>query len=771
MAALPRSSAKTAIATILALAGAGGLAWLGASVAADVIESRTDDAVTASLHEGGFDWADVETSGLQVRLSGTAPSEVARFRAIAQVGQMVDPGRIDDRIEVASSKAIATPDFSIELLRNDEGISLIGLVPAQTDREALVAELSKLTSGKPVTDLLETADYAVPDGWDSAFRYGLTTLRDLRRAKVSIQAGHVAITAITDSAEARNRLEAELRRRKPSDVSLASEINAPRPVITPFTLRFLIDENGPHFDACSADTEEARTRILAAAAAAGVTGGVTGSADCHLGLGVPSPKWAEAVLPAIAAVRALGAGSVTFSDADVALSAPATVTQEAFDEAVAKLQTALPVPFSLQAELEQAEERPQGPAEFTARMTAQGVTLRGRITDERMREAVESFARARFGNIDSALRTDDSVPAGWTVRVIAGLEAMAELKDGTVKVTPDTVSLTGITGSRTGSDTAARALSRRLGEGARYQLGLHYDARLDPLSGLPSGTECVDRMNTVMQESEIGFATNSVAIAGDIAPVMQRMAEAMQDCEAFRIEVGGHTDSRGRAEVNQRLSDGRAASVLKAMASAGLPVTHLTSKGYGDSQPVESNDTEEGREANRRIEFRLVSDTPVETTAPAAAPMVSGVTQAAPETAPDAAPETTPAQAPTDVGQPAPAATPDAATPEPLATEAAAETTPEITTAATELVSRLLATDLADEHETPAHLAHPRSPAEAADAGAAAAAALSLGIPLDFAAPDGDTEPSQAEIDAIPVNEADETTPRPAPRPQAGTNP
>lgn len=273
--------------TVLALAGAGGLAWLGGNLAADQVETRTEQAIRQLLEQGGFDWASVETDGLQVRLSGTAPSEVARFRAVAQVGQTIAPGRIDDQIEVAQSDAIAAPGFSVELLRNDEGISLIGLVPAQTDRQAMVRDLSRLTGGKPVTDLLETADYAVPDGWDSALRYGLAALGDLRRSKISIAPGRVAVTAITDSPEARARLEGELRRRKPADVTLVSEINAPRPVITPFTLRFLIDEDGPRFDACSADGDEARDRILAAASAAGAKG----IARCQIGLGAPAPAW------------------------------------------------------------------------------------------------------------------------------------------------------------------------------------------------------------------------------------------------------------------------------------------------------------------------------------------------------------------------------------------------------------------------------------------------------------------------------------------------
>ena len=60
----------------------------------------------------------------------------------------------------------------------------------------------------------------------------------------------------------------------------------------------------------------------------------------------------------------------------------------------------------------------------SALVEAGGVSLRGRIADERMRDAVESLARSRFNHVDSALRTDETVPEGWTLRVIAALEAL-----------------------------------------------------------------------------------------------------------------------------------------------------------------------------------------------------------------------------------------------------------------------------------------------------------------------------------------------------------
>ena len=104
---------------------------------------------------------------------------------------------------------------------------------------------------------------------------------------------------MTDSEEAKRRLETALSRRAPDGLRLALDMSAPRPVITPFTLRFGIDADGARFDACSADTEEARDRILGAAAEAGLSGQGKLHASgwaCRRAAGrmprsLPSPSW------------------------------------------------------------------------------------------------------------------------------------------------------------------------------------------------------------------------------------------------------------------------------------------------------------------------------------------------------------------------------------------------------------------------------------------------------------------------------------------------
>lgn len=718
-----RRRISTAMASLIALAGAGVLCWWAAHSAAGFIEQRSREDVQLALSTGGQDWAEVTTDGLRVRLAGTAPSEVERFRAITQAGTAVDSSRIVDEMTVASAEALTPPDFKVELLRDGDGISLIGLVPISTDRENLVRMLKNETAAPQVTDMLESADYTVPEGWDEAMSFGLRAAQLAARAKISIAPGLVRVTAIADSRAEKGRLETELKRARPEAIRLITEVSAPRPVIAPFTLRFLIDEEGARFDACAADNDGGRARILDAA----VRAGATGKPGCTLGLGAPSPNWADAAVAAIDAVGQLGAGSVTLSDADIALIAPASVEQAAFDEVVARLEQGLPRVFSLQARRERVEDVEQGPPEFVASLAGErSLSMRGRITDARMREAVDSFARSRFSSVQSLLRSDSEVPGGWTVRVVAALEAMDGLASGTVEVTPERVVLSGISGDPDAAERIAAILAERLGPGARYDLSLRYDRRQDPALNLPDGEECTHRLNIILSESEIGFEPSKSTIAGDPAPTLARMAEVMENCADFQMEAGGHTDSQGSEGFNADLSRARAQALVTAMTEAGIDTTNMTSRGYGESRPIAGNETEEGREENRRIEFRLLSERPVRSEPLADPVTLSGTTKevAAPRSG---------ERVGTDDG-------PAADTPAP---EAAAQP------------------------ERDADAPEPAGPPMPQLAGAAPATApATVGVSEEFLTLD-----EREENIRLPVHTPDENTPRPAPRPGEAEGP
>lgn len=596
-------------ATIALFTLAAGGAWLAASGAATVIEDRSHTAIARALESAGHDWVTLHTDGLQVVLSGTARSEAERFQALSLAGSVVDAARVIDNMQVTPPEELEPPRFSIELLRNDDGVSLIGLVPRSYDREALIARVDRLAETGSVADMLERAEHPAPDGWGAAVSLGLDALEMMPRSKISISADRVSITALAESAEDKRELETRLRRAAPDGLELALDLAAPRPVIAPFTLRFVMDGSGAaRFDACAADTESARERILRA----GIAAGAPGTSRCAIGLGVPSTSWSEAAELSITALAGLGHGTLTMSNADVSLDVPATVEEAQFERIVAELDADLPDIFSLSASRRTAESEEAGEAdrahEFVAHLSEEGeVELRGRLPDEAFRTVVESYARSRFGMgaVSSATGLNDELPDGWPMRVLAGIEALAELHSGQVTVNSDTVELRGVTGNPDSSDVVSRLLAEKLGEDTRFALDIDYEERLDPVASAPTPESCVARIEGILDDRQISFEPGSSDVDAESSETLDDIAEVLRECGELDLEVAGHTDSQGRAEMNMALSEARAGTVIAELMARRVLVAGLVARGYGETRPIADNDTAAGREANRRIEFSL----------------------------------------------------------------------------------------------------------------------------------------------------------------------
>ena len=87
---------------------------------------------------------------------------------------------------------------------------------------------------------------------------------------------------------------------------------------------------------------------------------------------------------------------------------------------------------------------------------------------------------------------------------------------------------------------------------------------------------------------------------------LDKLAAYLQENGTVKIEIGGHTDNQGSAEYNEKLSLERAKSVYNYLISKGIDKNRMSFKGYGMSQPIATNETEEGRALNRRTEFKIV---------------------------------------------------------------------------------------------------------------------------------------------------------------------
>jgi OOP family OmpA-OmpF porin len=117
----------------------------------------------------------------------------------------------------------------------------------------------------------------------------------------------------------------------------------------------------------------------------------------------------------------------------------------------------------------------------------------------------------------------------------------------------------------------------------------------------------VARIQAIQSEAKITFDPGSVTINDRAGEILDRIAAALPDCRHVRMEIAGHTDSQGGETMNLNLSQARADAVLNGLLARDVLVSNLVAQGYGESQPIASNETEEGREQNRRIEFRLLA--------------------------------------------------------------------------------------------------------------------------------------------------------------------
>jgi OOP family OmpA-OmpF porin len=104
----------------------------------------------------------------------------------------------------------------------------------------------------------------------------------------------------------------------------------------------------------------------------------------------------------------------------------------------------------------------------------------------------------------------------------------------------------------------------------------------------------------------VNFDFDKATIRADAADVLDEAGRILREQRDVRISVDGHTDALGTDAYNQSLSERRARAVLEYLTRLGIDGSRLSPRGYGESRPVASNETEEGRAQNRRVELNPI---------------------------------------------------------------------------------------------------------------------------------------------------------------------
>ena len=123
-----------------------------------------------------------------------------------------------------------------------------------------------------------------------------------------------------------------------------------------------------------------------------------------------------------------------------------------------------------------------------------------------------------------------------------------------------------------------------------------------------SATEIQENINSILVEKKIAFERKSSIITEDSKSIIAKIANILNENKNFKVEISGHTDSRGEKALNKQISQDRANSVMDALITLGVAKDRLTAIGYGEEFPIAKDDENGLSEINRRVEFKIIGE-------------------------------------------------------------------------------------------------------------------------------------------------------------------
>jgi OOP family OmpA-OmpF porin len=342
----------------------------------------------------------------------------------------------------------------------------------------------------------------------------------------------------------------------------------------------------------SAPLPAVKGRLVEAAKAA--LGNVEVADQMGLARGAP-PRFENAAVLLLDQIAKLKDGKITISDAKVQLTGMAR--DLGGREAIAAALKNLPESFAV------ANEIKAPPYIFQAYKdpVAVTVTLSGYVSDNNVHAAIVQAATRKFFSekVVDNLKESIGAPAGFAAAVVPALGALSRLSTGTLVVADREVKLSG----DAFYDGAATQLRAGLAKDFPQTFQYKADVTVKPAAAPVDSTVCQQLFADLLGKGRIRFESGRANIDPDSAGLLDRLIETALRCPTSTIEIAGHTDSDGEDAANQALSEKRAQAVVDYLVKAGLPAARFTAVGYGSTQPVADNESDEGKAQNRRIEF------------------------------------------------------------------------------------------------------------------------------------------------------------------------
>jgi len=343
----------------------------------------------------------------------------------------------------------------------------------------------------------------------------------------------------------------------------------------------------------SAPLPASKAKLLEAARAA--VSGVEVADQMALARGAPE-RFDNAALLLLDQVGKLKDGKVTISDNRVSLSGMAR--ELGGREAIAAALKNLPEGFTVAANDVKAP-----PYVFQAYKdpVAVTLTLSGYVPDNNVHAAVAQAASRKFVSekVVDNLKSSLGAPSGFSAAIVTALGGLSRLSTGTLVVSDREVKLSGDALYEGAAAQIRAGLAKDFPQGFQFKP----EISVKPPAAPVDPTVCQQLFSELLSKGKIRFEQGRAALDPDSTALLDRLIEIALRCPAANIEVAGHTDGDGEDGFNQALSEKRAQAVVDYLVKAGLPPSRFAAVGYGSTQPIAGNDSDEGKAQNRRIEF------------------------------------------------------------------------------------------------------------------------------------------------------------------------
>jgi outer membrane protein OmpA-like peptidoglycan-associated protein len=228
------------------------------------------------------------------------------------------------------------------------------------------------------------------------------------------------------------------------------------------------------------------------------------------------------------------------------------------------------------------------------------LTLTGSFPDQATHQSVLAAAQRMFGGEHIVDNTTivPGAPEGFGQTVTALLTQLSRLGNGTVKLSGTDAEISGAAWY----DRAAGAIRSAM---TSLPGGFHVKTDIGTVSGSGAvdAVACQGLFATILSKAQIQFETGSAVIETASTGLLDNLVAIAQRCPSAHFEVAGYTDNQGADDVNMALSQRRAQSVADYLSAEGVDQSRIRAVGYGSSKPIGSNDTDDGRAKNRRIEI------------------------------------------------------------------------------------------------------------------------------------------------------------------------